>query len=162
MRLDVLNNPTYQGFQYVYTASIAINGKQFSAVFTETLYAQYQLVPGLPYAGYYGSTFGAISGCQQGATITLTATVNGVTKSGSALCPAVGNSTSINMSFTTSGGTTSAVPISLVLPWISWIVSMECCMLAIFSLRSIFRWRAILRLGADLLPSFNYLPTLSS
>ena len=31
-----------------------------------------------PYAGFYGGTFGAVSGCQPGPTITLTATVNGL------------------------------------------------------------------------------------
>jgi hypothetical protein len=118
--------PTYQGFQYFFTASVSINGVQFSAIFTESLYAQYQLTPTLPYAGFYGGTFGAISGCQPGSTITLTATVNGLTKSASALCPAYGNSTAINLSFTTSSsGMTSAVPISLFTPWLSWISSIE-------------------------------------
>ena len=141
--------PTYQGFQYLFSASVAINGKPFSAVFTESLYAQFQLVPSLPYAGFYGSTFGAISGCQPGSMITLTATVSGLTKSASALCPGYGNSTSINLSFTTSStGTTSSVPVSLFTPWL-WISSTESYLLAaivacgIFSLKGL-PWRASL------------------
>ncbi|MDG6922666.1 MAG: Ig-like domain repeat protein, partial [Nitrososphaerota archaeon] len=104
--------PTYQGFQYVYPASVAINGKQFSSTFYESLIAQFQLVPGQQYAGYYQGTFGAISGCQEGATITITATVNGMTESTSALCPAPGNSTSISLNFTTSatGAVSSVIP----------------------------------------------------
>ena len=149
--------PTYQGFQYIFPASVAINGKQFSATFYESLYAQFQLIPSLPYAGFYGGTFGAISGCQQGATITLTATVNGVTKSASGLCPAAGNTTSINMSFTTtSSGTTSTVPISLFTPLFSWINSIECFMLAAFFACGIFSWSAILRWRVDLWSTFGY------
>ena len=90
-----------KGLQYIFPASIAINGKQFSATFYESLFAQFQLVPGGQYAGYCAGTFGAISGCQQGVNITLTVTMNGATKSASALCPADGNSTSINLIFTT-------------------------------------------------------------
>ena len=105
--------------------------------------------PQLPYAGFYGSTFGAISGCQPGSMITLTATVSGLTKSASALCPGYGNSTSINLSSTTSStGTTSSVPVSLFTPWL-WISSTESYLLAaivacgIFSLKGL-PWRASL------------------
>lgn len=91
--------PTLQGFQYVFPVSIAINGVQFGSTFSESLFPQYQLAVGNSYAGYYGGTFAAISGCSSGATITLTATVNGVTKTGSAICPGSGSSATINLNF---------------------------------------------------------------
>jgi len=91
--------PTLQHFQYIYPAGVAINGKQFSSVFYESLLEQYQLVPGLPYAGYYSGTFGAISGCQPGANITITATVSGSTESASGTCPAGGSILSISLQF---------------------------------------------------------------
>ena len=94
--------PAYQGLEYFFPASVAINGRQFSATFYESLIAQFQLVPGEPYAGYYAGTFGAISGCQEGSNITLTATVNGTTESGWTLCPAAGKTTTINMNFSSS------------------------------------------------------------
>ena len=91
--------PTVTTFQYIYSASVAINGKQFSSTFYESLFAQYSLTPGMPYAGYYSGSFGAISGCQPGSTITITATVNGVTKSASGPCPAPGATSGISLSF---------------------------------------------------------------
>ena len=87
------------GFQYIYSASVAINGKQFSSIFYESIFAQYQLIPGMPYAGYYSGSFGAISGCQSGSNITITATINGVTKSASGLCPTVGATSGISLNF---------------------------------------------------------------
>ncbi|MHB2035615.1 MAG: ice-binding family protein [Nitrososphaerales archaeon] len=90
---------TYQGSQYIFPASVAINGKQFSTTFYESIFAQYELVPGEPYAGYYSGSFGAISGCQPGSTITITATVNGVTESASGLCPAEGATSVISLVF---------------------------------------------------------------
>ncbi|MGA2874923.1 MAG: hypothetical protein ABSE82_05195 [Nitrososphaerales archaeon] len=97
-----------QGTQYILPASLAINGVQFSASFYESLFPQYQLVSGNTYSGYYGGTFAAISGCSYGATITLTVTVNGLSKSASAICPGSDGTAAIDLSFTTSsGGVTS-------------------------------------------------------
>jgi hypothetical protein len=93
--------PNYQGIQYMYPASVAINGQQFSVTFYESLFAQSQLVPGLPYSGYYSGTFEAISGCQPGANITISATVDGVTDSASGTCPAMGVDLSISLVFST-------------------------------------------------------------
>ncbi|MGA2876589.1 MAG: hypothetical protein ABSE82_13755, partial [Nitrososphaerales archaeon] len=90
---------TYQGFQYIFPASLAINGKQFSATFYESIFAQTQPVPNGNFSGTYIGTFGAIGGCQQGSNITITATVNGITKSASSVCPALGNSIAIRLSF---------------------------------------------------------------
>ena len=91
--------PTYLGLVYIYPASVAINGKPFSSTFYESLYAQFQLIPGLPYAGYYQGTFGAISSCQPGSSVTITATVGGITKSATGICPNAGSTSSITMSF---------------------------------------------------------------
>jgi hypothetical protein len=94
-------NPTVQGTEYVYPASVAINGVQFSATFYESLAPQYLPVRGLLYAGYYSGTFAAISGCQPGASITITATVNGVTESATGTCPAVGSALVVSLVFGT-------------------------------------------------------------
>jgi hypothetical protein len=91
--------PDVHGFQYIYPASVAINGKQFSALFYESLFAQYELVPGSPYAGYYSGTFGAVSGCQPGSSITVTATVDGVTQSATGACPSIGTISGISLVF---------------------------------------------------------------
>jgi hypothetical protein len=138
--------PTYQGMQYIFPVSVAINGAQFSAVFDETLIAQDQLIPGEPYAGYYSGTFGAVSGCQPGANITITATVAGVTKSGSELCPGLGNTTSINLNFTTAGGP-SAAQAPLVLPWISWLNSLQSSILAVVLAWIFFSWKVYPKYG---------------
>ena len=72
----------YQGLQYIFPASVAINGRQFSSTFYESIFAQTQLVPNGNFTGTYTGLFGAISGCQEGSTITITAAVGGATESG--------------------------------------------------------------------------------
>jgi hypothetical protein len=89
----------YQGLQYIFPASVAINGRQFSSTFYESIFAQTQLVPNGNFTGTYTGLFGAISGCQEGSTITITATVGGATESGSGRCPAFGNSMAIDLFF---------------------------------------------------------------
>jgi hypothetical protein len=91
--------PTFQGLQYIFPATVSINGQLFSSTFYESLFAQFKLVIGLPYAGYYNGTFWAISGCQQGSNITLTVSIKGVVGSGTVACPAPGNTKYINLSF---------------------------------------------------------------
>jgi|GEM_PF-4351517 len=90
---------TYQGLQYIFPASVAINGRQFSSTFYESIFAQTQLVPNGNFSGTYTGMFGAISGCQEGSTITITATVGGATKSESGRCPGLGDSTVVNLFF---------------------------------------------------------------
>ncbi len=92
---------TYDGFQYIFPVSVAINGVQFSATFYESLFAQFQLGANPSFTGAYIGTFSVISGCEQGATITITATVDGVAESASGVCPGSANSTAINISFGT-------------------------------------------------------------
>lgn len=89
----------YHGQQYIFPASVAINGRQFSATFYESIFAETQLVPDGNFTGTYTGMFGAISGCQEGSTITITATVGGATQSDSGRCPAFGNSTVVNLFF---------------------------------------------------------------
>jgi len=90
---------TYQGLQYIFPASVAINGRQFSSTFYESIIAQTQLVPNGNFTGTYTGLFGAISGCQEGSTSTITATVGGATKSESGRCPAFGDSTVVDLLF---------------------------------------------------------------
>lgn len=91
----------YQSSQYIFPASISINGIRYSSVFYESIQPQYELIPGMPYAGYYSGTFGAISGCENGVNITITTTINGITESSSAICPSPGNAATINFVFGT-------------------------------------------------------------
>jgi hypothetical protein len=85
-------------------ANVAINGKSFSSNFYEGAIAQLGMLPNgtYGYVGNYQSLFGAISGCQQGHSITITVSYNGITQSQTGTCPAPARTTTLNFTMTSS------------------------------------------------------------
>ena len=92
----------YSTHQVLLQANVAINGRMFSSTFYEGATAQYGDRPNgtYGYLGYYQTIFGAVSGCQQGHSVAVEVTYNGVTQSQTATCPAFSKTTTLNFTMT--------------------------------------------------------------
>jgi hypothetical protein len=92
----------YTSLQRLVQANVSINGKAYSANFYEGVIAQYGRTStgAYGYLGYYQGIFGAISGCQQGYSITVWVTYNGISQSSTVACPAYAKSAQVNITIT--------------------------------------------------------------
>ncbi|MDG6907795.1 MAG: hypothetical protein JRN20_18640 [Nitrososphaerota archaeon] len=86
---------------YILITANATMSQMHSYPFVETLLPQYAYLPNgtWGYLGYYEGTFGTVSGAQQGSLVSITVSYDGVTKTGSVVAPAPGNTTSMNFTY---------------------------------------------------------------
>jgi hypothetical protein len=91
---------THNHGEILFTANATIY-EMHSSPFTESALPQYGTLPNgtYGYLGYYRGTFAAVSGGQKGANVTISVEYDGVSETGSAISPGVGNTTSVNFVF---------------------------------------------------------------